>query len=154
MHELQTLLKAMTAGFTHFSPRTNQIVSKIPPTGEPVERDHRTHGGTRGWSSKKTGKLIWSVVLTPKSRLLQRCCGDRRNSLHVRRTNATLAMTERRQHTDWDEGTTHRLLNLGMGPTILSWSIRRNAEFVIWRSGCHEARFSDQNTCFERQENS
>ena len=60
-------------------------------------------------------------------------------------------------HTDsgtWREDLAHTRQNSKrrkVGPAILSWRIRLNAELVIGSSGYHRARVGDQNTCGERQ---
>ena len=41
-----------------------------------------------------------------------------------------------------------------VGTTILSWSVRGDAELVVGGSGCHRAMNGDQDTLSERQENS
>ena len=78
---------------------------------------------------------------------MQGCCAGWLSSPRVCCTGATSAATDRRRHTDsTEEGRTHRFWNLvrrfctyachtskrvKVGPTILSWSIRLNAELVV-----------------------
>ena len=69
--------------------------------------------------------------------------------LHGRRDNTTiLERVEKSLHVPAKTSKRRKV-----GPTILSWSIRWNAELAIGSSGCHRARVGVQNTCGERQDN-
>ena len=90
-----------------------------------------------------------------------RCVSDEQVRHRQRRKDAAAQTAwTKGQHTDsgiWEADIVHACQTgkrVNLGPAILSWSIRWNAELVVGSSGCHRAGVGDQNTCGERQDSS
>ena len=148
-----------------------QTVPERPPVGEsqPVPRNRRTHGGTRGWSGQITesctGASYWreSSACCKDTVLADgvHCASDEQVRHRQRRKDAdTHTAWTKGQHSDsgiWGEYFVHAYQTskrIKVGCVILSWSIHWNAELVIGISGCHRAKVGDQDTCGERLDNS
>ena len=108
--------------------------------GEPVQRNLRTHGGTRGWSGQNTESCTGASC--------DRCdfgSDGKTHRLHGRRDNTERSFCACLQKParggNWDPQ-----FYPGVFVGMLNSSSRS--------SGCHRARVGDQSTCCECHENS